>query len=230
MPPPFPPRATDETCTEIKGPELSRLDGTLTELRRRSAAAEAAMSTNALQLPSIANSCDTCMPLPITGRRMDGEHARRLQSVSPDFPLLAATRDQVDQVLYYRRGSCLPRAAITYVSFANATLVASNLGGIGGRCTSITYNNGNVEWYELCREPQPGSVPAKRRARHTHTLKKRTRAAPADRRASRASLSLAIVPRRHMLCARAEGASCGAWCAQARAMMPTWIVPVRATG
>jgi hypothetical protein len=47
------------------------------------------------------------------------------------------------------------------LSFEHTLLVASNLGGIGGRCTPTTYDvNGvtmSVAWDQLCEEPEPGT-------------------------------------------------------------------------
>ena len=52
---------------------------------------------------------------------------------------------------------CGEAGAFTDLSFRNAELVQSNLGGQGGRCQDVTFRNGlTTTWQSLCEEPQPG--------------------------------------------------------------------------
>ena len=52
---------------------------------------------------------------------------------------------------------CTPPEAFTALSFDAASLVQSNLGGKGGRCTDTCYANGGcVSWQSLCDEKEPG--------------------------------------------------------------------------
>jgi hypothetical protein len=57
--------------------------------------------------------------------------------------------------------ACLPRAAFSYLTFDGAALVASNLGGQGGRCIDTCYSDGQSRqcfgWRALCHEQQPNT-------------------------------------------------------------------------
>ena len=55
---------------------------------------------------------------------------------------------------------CTPREAFTNINFDAATLVASNLGGQGGRCVDTCYSNSDgsqvcFSWQSLCAEQTP---------------------------------------------------------------------------
>ena len=74
--------------------------------------------------------------------------------------------------------ACVPRNSFTSLSLDEATLVRSNLGGLGGRCVDRTFcavnkrspefiaNGGcptnhifHVRWNETCEEPQTAATP-----------------------------------------------------------------------
>ena len=51
---------------------------------------------------------------------------------------------------------CTPPEAFTALSFDNAMMVQSNLGGQGGRCTDVTFSDGSfVSWTSLCDDQEP---------------------------------------------------------------------------
>lgn len=57
--------------------------------------------------------------------------------------------------------TCVPALAFTPITFKNATMVQSNLGGQGGRCVDTYYTDEGVSvpWSDLCEEAQPGTPP-----------------------------------------------------------------------
>ena len=52
---------------------------------------------------------------------------------------------------------CGSQGLFTDLTFDNTELILSNLGGQGGRCEDITFNDGQTStWQTLCAEPEPG--------------------------------------------------------------------------
>ena len=84
-------------------------------------AARAALRSLNVSLPSLPPSCPVCAPLPPSPPSASG---RRLQA--SDWPDFSVSR--------FSEGDCEEAGSFTEISFDNAELFRSNLGGQGGRC------------------------------------------------------------------------------------------------
>ena len=110
--------ATRPTCLEVLAADLAHLDTTTSQKRAQEALALQELAVRGLSTPLIdASACDIAC---------DAGH----DSSSGD----AHGRYLLDEVVDI---SCTPSESFVPVSFSGATLVRSNLGGLGGRCVSV---------------------------------------------------------------------------------------------